>query len=150
VATNFTSTGSVYPNLRAISSALAAQYKRAHLEILAALDVMDEMSLQAPPSLLKLSHTRLRITRAANDSRTLLLKILNVLSKLPSPTIERKIEMLDALHAEVREAARRHMAAWPHATAQADWQTYYGSHLEVAQRWREVIARERQFIYPIL
>ena len=150
MATNYAPPGLEYRGAPVVSSALVAEYKQAHQELLGALEVMDEMALLTPPSILKLSHTRLRITRAANDSRTMLGKILDILSKLPSPTIERKIVVLNQLHTEVREAARRHMAAWPHATAQADWQTYYGSHLEVAQRWREVLTRERQFIYPIL
>ena len=133
-----------------VSSALVAEYKRAHQEVIAALQTMDEMGLEAPGSLLKLSHTRLRITRAANESRTSLQKILAILSQVPSPTIARKVELLEQLHAQVRDAARRHMAAWPHAAAQADWQTYLQSHTQVAQLWREVIARERQFLYPIL
>lgn len=133
-----------------VGSALVAEYKRAHQEMLAVLQVMDAMAFDPPASLLKLSHTRLRITRAANDCRAALRKVLDVLSKLPSPTIARKIEVLEELHAKLREAARDHMAAWPHAAAQAEWRTYYESHTRVAQLWREVIERERQLLYPML
>lgn len=133
-----------------ISSALVSEYKTAHREMLAALQVMDEMALEPPTSLLRLSHTRLRLTRAANESRALLHKILAVLSQLPSPTTARKVEELEHLHAEVREASRRHMTAWPHAAAQAEWDVYYQSHAKVAQLWRNVIERERQLLYPML
>jgi hypothetical protein len=44
-----------------------------------------EMTLNPPASLLKLSHTRRRITRAANDSRIVLHKVLAILSQAPSP-----------------------------------------------------------------
>lgn len=133
-----------------VSSALAAEYRRAHRELTAALLVMDEMALEPPASLLKLSHTRLRITRAASESRALLQKVLSVLSKVPSPTIAHKVEVLEQLHSDLREATRRHTERWPHAAAQADWRAYYQSHLQVAQRWREAMERERQFLYPML
>ena len=135
---------------RWVSSELVAEYKRGHQEMMAALQAMEEMALEPPASLLKLSHTRLRITRAANDSRAALHKVLAILSQMPSPTIARKVEVLEQLHAEVREGARHHMAAWPHAAAQAEWQTYYKSHAQVARLWREVIERERQLLYPML
>jgi len=118
--------------------------------MIAALRTMDEMALEPPTTLLKLSHTRLRITRAANDSRAALHKVLAILSRVPSPTIARKVEVLEQLHAELREAARLHMTAWPHAAAHAEWKTYYRSHAEVARLWRHVIERERQFLYPML
>ena len=149
VATNPSQPGFEHRPIR-VSSVLVAEYKRAHLEVIAALQAMEELALGPPASLLKLSHTRLRITRAAYDSRTALLKVLALLSQVPSPTIARKVEVLEQLHADVREAARRHMTTWPHAAAQADWQAYYQSHTRVAQLWREVINRERQLLYPML
>lgn len=141
---------SVDLNAKSVSSALAAEYKRAHREVIAALDVMDGMAAEPPADLLKLSHTRLRITRAANESRALLHKLLAILSQVPSPTIARKVEVLEQMHADLREAARLHMTTWTHAAALADWHAYYRSHAEVAQLWRQVIDRERQFLYPML
>lgn len=149
MATDFASSGFEDSTMPAVSSALVAEYKRAHQEMIAVLQVMDEMALKSPPSLLKLSHTRLRITRAANDCRTLLRRVLAILCKVPSPTIARKIEILEELHAELRDAARSHMAQWPHASARAEWPAYQESHALVARRWREVIERERQFLYPM-
>ena len=150
MATNVAYSGFEDRSTPLAGSALVAEYKRAHLEMLAALQVMDDMGLEPPESLLKLSHTRLRITRAANDSRASLHKVLDVLSQLPSSTIARKVEVLEQLHANVIAAARRHMTTRTHAAAQAEWQTYYKSHLQVAQLWREVIQRERQLLYPML
>lgn len=125
MATNFAPSRSEDRRMPAVSFALAAEYRRAHEELTAALLVMDEMALEAPAGLLKLSHTRLRITRAASDSRVLLQKVLSVLSKGPSPTIAHKAEVLEQLHSELREATRRHIKTWPHAAAQADWRAYY-------------------------
>jgi len=150
MATNIALSGSADGTIPLVSPTLAAEYKRAHQEMIAALRVMDEMALEPPSSLLRLSHTRLRITRAANDSRIALQRVLTILSKMPSPTIARKVEVIEQLHAEVRGAAREHMTAWPHAAAQAEWRQYYESHSEVAQLWREVIERERQLLYPML
>jgi hypothetical protein len=58
--------------------------------------------------------------------------------------------MIEQLHVDLRGAARRHMAAWSHEAARADWEGYCRSHTHVAQLWREVIERERELIYPLL
>ena len=133
-----------------VPSELVAEYKRAHVEMIAAIEAMDQMALDSPPNMLKLSHTRLRITRAANESRTSLHKVLAILSRQTSPTIGRKVEVLEQMHAELREVARRHMARWSHAASHADWPAFYNSHTDVAQRWRDVIECERRFLYPML
>jgi len=83
---------------------------------------MDEMAFEPAASLLKPSHTRLKITRPANDSRALRHMVLAILSRVPSLTISRKVAAPELLQAELKEAARRHMAIWAHAAAQAGWQ----------------------------
>jgi len=111
---------------------------------------MDEMALEPIPNPLKVSHTRMRITRAANDSRAAFNKIPSAISATPSPTIASKVEVLTQLHAELKEAARRQMATWTHAAAQEDWRGFRRSHAYVAQRWCDTIERERELLYPIL
>jgi hypothetical protein len=133
-----------------VNSAFIVEYKTAHQEMLEALRVMDEMALGPVPYQLRFSHTRLRVTRAANDSRAALHKILAVLLQLPGPTTAGKVEVLKQLHVELREVARRHMATWTHAAAQSDWAAYCQSHGELAQRWYEIIDRERRLLYPVL
>jgi hypothetical protein len=133
-----------------VTSALIAEYKRAHENMLTAIQAMDELALEATPNQLKVSHTRLRITRAANESRGVLHIILSLLSQTPSPTIRSKVELLEQLHVELKEIARRHMAKWTHAAAQEDWQGFCHSHAHVGELWRETIQRERQLLYPIL
>lgn len=51
--------------------------------MIAAIELMDERGLDTLPNMLKLSHTRPWITRAANESRTLLPKVLAILSQQP-------------------------------------------------------------------
>jgi hypothetical protein len=133
-----------------VNSALVAEYRRAHEELLAAIRAMDGLALGTGPNPLRVSHTRMRITRAANESRAAFQKIVLALSQKPSPTIAGKVEVLTQLHAELKEVARRHMATWTHAAAQEDWPGFCKSHAYVAQRWCDTIARERQLLYPIL
>ena len=150
MATNVAFSGFDDRNGCLVSSALVAQYKRAHQEMLAAIEPMDELAFGPVPNQLRLSHTRLRLTRAANDSRAAVHKVLSILSELPSPTVAHKVQALKQMHVELKEAARRHMATWTHTASLADWRGYCRSHSEVAQRWRETIDRERQLIYPML
>jgi hypothetical protein len=118
--------------------------------MLAALRAMDAMTLEPIPNPLKVSHTRMRITRAANNSRAAFNKIIFAISGTGSWTIGSKVEVLTQLHAGLKEAARSHMATWTHAAAQEDWPGFCRSHACVAQLWCDAIERERKLLYPIL
>jgi hypothetical protein len=118
--------------------------------MLAAIQAMDELSGGPAPSQLRLSHTRLRITRASADSRSAFSKIVRILSIQPEATAARAIAILEQQHRELREAARNHLTTWPHARAQVDWPGYCRSSAEVRRLWREMIRRERELLYPLL
>ena len=130
--------------------ALVRGYKYAHDQMLEALAAMDELAKGAPPNQLRLSHTRLRITRAGTESRAAFHKIALALSNHPSPSARRSVDTLEHLHAELRSLAKHHLATWPHAQAHEDWTGYCQASAQVRSRWRETIARERELLYPLL
>jgi hypothetical protein len=133
-----------------ISPSLVTDYKRAHQEMLAALSAMDELAQESAPNQLRLSHTRLRITRASTESRVAFGKVAAALSQVASPSVARTIDTLEHLHLELREIAKRHLSTWTHAQAQEDWVGYCRSSEEVRRRWRELIKRESKLLYPLL
>ena len=134
----------------AIRASLVADYKRAHAEMLAAITAMEALASGAPPTQLRLSHMRLKITRAAGDSRAAFTKIVTALSPQQPPVVARRLQSVEELHDQLRDAARRHMSTWTHAHAQQDWEGYYRSGAHVRQLWREGIQKERELIYPLL
>lgn len=135
---------------RCIPSALAAEYKRCHEEMLAAIEAMDKLACHPVPNQLRLSHTRLRITRAGAECRTAFAKIERILSSEPSIAANRVIGVLQRQHRELKAASRHHLAFWTHAQANEDWPGYCRSSAEIRQMWRALIERERKLLYPLL
>jgi len=133
-----------------VTPALVRGYKYAHDQMLEALAAMDELAKGAPPNQLRLSHTRLRITRAGAESRAAFHKIALALSNHAGLSARRSVDTLERVHAELRSLAKHHLATWPHAQAQEDWTGYCRSSAEVRRLWRETIARERELLYPLL
>jgi len=133
-----------------VSRASVTGYKYAHDQMLAALAAMDELAQGDPPKQLRLSHTRLRITRAGTESRAAFHKIALALSRHPSPLTARSLDTLERMHLELRQLAKHHLATWTHSQAQEDWAGYCRSSAEVRHLWRETIARERELLYPLL
>ena len=125
-------------------------YKQAHQEMLCALSAMEELSSKCDPNQLRLSHTRLRITRASYECRAALANIVRVLSLRKSPIVDRKVATIERTHLELRAAARQHLTKWTHEQARIDWLGYCQSSAEVRQLWRKAIDREREMLYPLL
>ena len=133
-----------------VRPALAAEYKQAHEHMLDAIGAMDELSLGPVPSQLRVSHTRLRITRAGSESRAAYRRIIAILMESPDTIVTDAVESVQRLHFQLTELSRRHMTTWTHDQACADWEGYCRSSAEVRQLWRESIDRERRLIYPLL
>lgn len=132
-----------------VSPALVAEYKRAHEEMLEAIGALDELLCEIAPNQLRLSHTRLRITRKSYACRSLFDKIVSVL-ELSNPMLGRKIETLKELHAELRKTTELHLARWTHEQARIDPNGYCLSSAELRQLWRTAIDHERRLLYPFL
>jgi hypothetical protein len=150
MATNISATAATNAFPPLISPSVAADYKRSHQQMLAAIAAMDELANESAPNQLRLSHTRLRMIRAGAECRAAFLKIVSVLSQMQNPMVARKIEILEGLHIELREVARLHLTTWTHEQARLDWRGYCQSSREVRQLWLAVIDRERALLYPFL
>lgn len=135
---------------RWVSSAFARVYKDAHEDMLAAISAMDELTGDLEPNPLRLSHTRLRITRASMQCRSVFRKIATILSRDGAPAVSRALEALEGRHFELKELTSSHLAIWTPAQIQSNWEGYCRSSEEVRGRWRETIERERQLLYPLL
>ena len=150
MASNVAFTGFGDSHRPRVNPRLTSEYKRAYEQMLAALAALDELSLDATPNQLRVSHTRLRITRASHEIRAVFQKIMSILSESASPTLARKVELLVQMHVELRQASRRHIGTWTQAQAQADWPGYCRASAELRRRWRETMDRERQLLHPLL
>jgi len=150
VATNVAFTGSADAHPARVNPGLVTEYKRAYQQMFAALAALDELALDPTPDQLRVSHTRLRITRASHESRLVFQKIMSILSESSSPTLACKVELLVQMHVELREASRRHVSTWTRAQTQADWPGYCRSSAELRRKWRQMMDRERQLLHPLL
>jgi len=150
VATNVACTGFLDADHPRVNPGLVTEYKRSYQQMFAALAALDELALDPTPDQLRVTYTRLRITRASHESRLVFQKIMSILSESSGSTLARKVELLVQMHVELREASRRHVSTWTRAQTKADWAGYCRSSAELRRRWRQMMDRERQLLHPLL
>jgi hypothetical protein len=135
---------------RAIASRVIDSYKHAQDQMLRAISAMDELTTSPSPDALRLSHTRLRITRMSQQCRSAFQEVAALLSREGSPAVRGAVEELELAHLELKEATWLHLATWAPSEIGDNWQAYCLASAEVRRRWRQIIERERQLFFPLL
>lgn len=148
MATVQVDTGQHRPRL--ISSVLIDSYKDAHAEMLSAIAAMDELTRDPTPDGLRLSHTRLRITRASQECRATFKKVVATLSPDGTPAVARAVDELERRHSELKGVTSQHLASWTLSEILSDWPGYCRASADVRHRWRKIIERERQLLSPLV
>ena len=127
-----------------------SEYVEAHQELLDAMSAMEELTNGPLPDSLRLSHTRLRVTRASLERRALFRRVVGQLSRHPAPSVGRSLAILQDHDRELLDLTNEHIATWTPARMKADWPGYCESTREIRSRSRENIERERELLYPLL
>ena len=126
------------------------KYKNAQDRMLRAISAMDDLTSSPSPDALRLSHTRLRITRMSKECRRVYQEVAKILSQQRNSQVNSAINELDVAHFELAEITSLHLARWAPQEILTNWNAYCRASAEVRRRWRQIIERERQLLFPLL
>lgn len=126
------------------------EYVEAHQQLLDAMSVMEELTASSELNPLRLSHARLRVTRASLERRELFRKVVAQLGRNPTTAIAHALAVLQRHDLELLDLTSEHLATWTPARIKADSNGYCESTRNIRAKSRANIEREIRLLYPLL
>lgn len=119
-------------------------------ELLAALDVLEKLTLQPEPDEAGLASARLRLSRASGKRRRVVDAACNLLLESASAEEARKLRSLREINGVQLESSTSHIGTWGLRHVMADWAGYCRASTPMRQSLRDLIAADRDTLYPML
>jgi len=130
---------------------MKAELERAHANLLARLDALEELVRGSMPSRDLLSATRYQLTRASGQRRKLLEDQIYpmLLERLEGASADAVRALRDSATAMVAESAK-HIHRWSVDEILDDWSGYCAASAWMRRQMRERVAQEQRVLYPLL
>jgi hypothetical protein len=129
---------------------MLAELKAIHTELEAAMDELDRLTTETAPNQTGVAAARARLSRASGKRRGLFDMATNYLGKTAGPANAQKIRELRDKNAAQLEASTAHIGAWGLRQLVADWPEYVRTAAPMRQSMRDLIAADRNILFPML
>lgn len=129
---------------------MLAELKATNEGLLAALDALEVLTAEPEPDLALLASTRLKLSKASGQRRRIIDAACNLLAETASADDARKLRGLREINAAQLEASTTHIGAWGLPQVAADWPGYVRASAAMRQSLRDLVAADRETLYPLL
>jgi hypothetical protein len=126
------------------------EFRLVHEEMEAALANLDALTSEPLLDETRLASARLKLSRASGKRRRLVDAATVQLLDGAAPSDARKLRALRELNAIQLEVSTRHIGTWGLRQIAADWPGYCHASVNMRQSLRELIAADRETLYPLL
>ena len=131
------------------ATALLADLRQAHQDLLGALAALEEQTARPEPDA-AYTGARWRLSVASRKRRQLVAEASTALLRVLPPYEAQSIERLKSEEAQRLRESAAHVQAWPAARVAADWGGYRAASALIRAAMRRRIASERAALYPLL
>jgi hypothetical protein len=126
------------------------ELRQIHEEMEAALEGLDALTSEPVLDESRLANARLKLSRVSGRRRRIVDAATLQLLDDAGPADARKLRALRELNAIQLEASTRHIGTWGLRHIQADWPGYCRASVSMRQSLRDLIAADRDTLYPLL
>ena len=137
-------------SLQANPSGLLAELKRAHEDLLRAIEELAELTAGPAPAKGDLVSIRWKVSSASLSRRLLWGRILMSLSGRVDPAEQHKLRRLQDLDIELLRTSTKHVGAWTSEAILEDWAGYCRDSRDMRAKMIEAITSEQELLFPIL
>jgi hypothetical protein len=132
------------------SGALLAELKRAHEDLLRAIEELAELTAGPAPPKGDLVNIRWKVSSASLSRRLLWGRILMSLTGCVGPTEQQKLRKLQDMDIELLRKSTKHVGAWTSEAILEDWPGYCRDSRDMRAKMIEAITLEQETLFPIL
>lgn len=129
---------------------MLAELKATNEELLAALDVLEQLTAQPEAHEASIASARLKLSRASGKRRRVVDAACNLLMETASPEEARKLRGLREINAAQLESSTVHIGRWGLRQVVADWPGYCRASTPMRQSLRDLVDADRATLYPLL
>lgn len=126
------------------------ELKTAHEEMLAALAELEALTAKAACDEPAVATARIRLSRASRQRRILATQAIDRLFSDASAADAARLKGLRERNSEQLEASAKHIGTWGLRTIRENWPQYCRASQDVRRGLRELIATDREVLYPLL
>ena len=132
------------------SAALFASLREAHENLIAAMEVMEQVTRQPLADRIQFTAGRWRISHASLARRSAWDACFRHLHPLVHPRTARVLEELNSEDFELMQLSAAHVARWSVDSIEHEWPTYCEASRTIRGRMAVRIAAEKRLLYPLL
>ncbi len=129
---------------------MSADLKALHAQLDAALAELDRLTSADSPDQAALATARHRLSRISRGRRRLVDILTNRLMATASPGEAQRLRALRERNAAQFQASTSHIGKWGLRQLMEDWQGYRAASNAMRQSLRDLIADDRETLYPLL
>lgn len=126
------------------------ELKTAHEEMLAALEELETLTAAAACDESAVATARIRLSRASRQRRILSNQAIDRLLGEASAADAARLKGLRERNSGQLEASAKHIGSWGLRTIREKWLQYCQASQGVRRELRELIATDRELLYPLL
>ena len=132
------------------SAALLASLREAHDTLLAAMEVMDQVTRQPVPDRIQFTAGRWRISHASLARRSVWNACFRHLLSVVHPRTAQALDELNREDIELMQLSAAHIARWSADSVERKWPTYCDASRAIRGRMHARITAEKRLLYPLL
>lgn len=132
------------------SAALLATLREAHGTLLAAMEVMDQVTRRPLPDRIQFTAGRWRISHASMARRSVWEACFRHLLPVVHPRTAQALDELNREDFELMHLSAAHIARWSADSVEQEWPTYCHASRAIRGQMAVRIAAEKRLLYPLL
>lgn len=135
---------------QANSGPLLAELRKAHEDLLRAIEELAILTAGPAPPKGKLVNIRWKVSSASLSRRLLWGRILMSLSGRADPAEQQTLRRLQDIDIELLRTSTKHVGAWTSEAILEDWSGYCRDSRDMRAKMIEAITSEQELLFPIL